>query len=270
VRRLLLLLCLAYLTGSAWAEPQFRIFTLQHRFGQDLLSAVKPLVGADGTASAVDNHLLIQAAPERISAIEETIARLDTELRMLRIRVKHHRITEKSDRALDVSGSARHGDVRVRLPQQNGRSAEGVRIDIRQSDTSVSENADEHLSVLEGRRAVIAVGKSVPFTEYWLVLSQRYAHFQQTIRYRDITTGFSVLPRPMGEEVEIEIMPRIAHLASDGVIEFQELATTVRVPRGNWVDLGGIMESRDEVSRAILLYGTEDKHARAELWVMVE
>jgi hypothetical protein len=268
--RLLLLLGLAWMSGPVWAETQFRIFTLQHRFGQDLLPAIKPLVGEEGTASAIDNHLLIQAAPERMPFIEQAIARLDTELRSLRITVRHNRVTQESSRGAEVSGIVQHGDVRLRLPRRDGRVSEGVGVTVGQHETSISDRASEYLSVMEGKRAVIAVGKSVPFTENWLVLSQRHARIQQTIRYRDITTGFSVMAHLIGDEVELEIMPRIAQLLGDGVIEFQELATTVRVPRGQWIDLGGTMGAHDEVSRAILSLGATDKRQDVDLWIMVE
>jgi hypothetical protein len=53
-------------------------------------------------------------------------------------------------------------------------------------------------------------------------------------------------------------------------VEFQELATTVRVAPGEWFNLGGTMQGRDEVSRAILARGTGKTENTSQLWVLIE
>ncbi|HLD10022.1 MAG TPA: hypothetical protein VJB68_08260, partial [Methylophilaceae bacterium] len=59
-----LLLAVSLAANIAWAETEFKIITLQHRFAQDLLPTIQPMVGEGGSASAMDNHLMIRAAPE--------------------------------------------------------------------------------------------------------------------------------------------------------------------------------------------------------------
>lgn len=268
MRRLLLVLLLSC-SLVAWAATEFRVFTLQHRFAEELLPAVQPLVGADGSVSAVDNLLLVDASPERLAAIEQLLQKLDTELKQLRITVRHEAQENSTATGVAVGGSV-HGDGwRVRLPGSDARRG-GVTVDIAQNERQIDIRANEYVHVMDGARAVIAVGQSVPYTESWLVLTRRHAHLQQTVRFQTVATGFLVRPRSLGEEVELEITPRIAEAGAGGVIEFATLSTTVRVRPGAWFDLGGHMRERDEVSRAILGATSGGQQKISGLWVLVE
>ena len=105
---------------------------------------------------------------------------------------------------------------------------------------------------MDGERAFIRVGQSVPYTQEWVTLTQRYTSIQRTTEFVDISTGFSVRPRSIGNQIELEITPRIAQLNQNKYIDFEELSTIVRVNRDEWLDLGGTMQQKDDVSRAIL------------------
>lgn len=268
MRRLVQILILIFVCGAAWAENQFKIITLQHRFGQDLLPALQPLAGQGGVVSASGNHLFVDVPSERMTAIEQAVAQLDVESRTYRIRVDRSGSSHSSTGRLEAGGSLGN-DVRIQRSGP-GPGRNGVSIEMDSRETFSRMRGSEYISVLDGARAFIAVGQSVPFTESWMTILRRYAHMQQTVQYRDITTGFSVLPRQIGQAIELEITPRIASLRNDGVVEFQELATTVRVEPGEWFNLGGTMQGRDEVSRAILARGTGKTENTGQLWVLIE
>ena len=249
MRRLLTFVLLILACSSANAQTEFKMITLQHRFAQDLLPIVQPMVGGDGNASAIDNHLLIRAAPERMAAIEQVVATLDVSRKNVHITVSHDDISQSQRNRVGVTGRGRVGNVEVQLPQG---ARDGVRLDIDSGSNSASQQGSEFVTVLDGERAFIRVGQSVPFTQQWVQLTQRYPSVQQSTEFRDITTGFAVRPRYIGDQLELEITPRIARLNNAGFIDFEELSTIVRVAPGQWFDLGGNMQSRDEVSRAIL------------------
>ena len=268
MRRFIPVLLLVFVCSAAWAENQFKIITLQHRFGQDLLPALQPLAGPGGIVSASGNHLFVDVLPERMTAIEQAIAQLDVGSRTYRIRVDRSDSRHASMSRLEAGGSV-GSDVRIQRsgPRSGGN---GVTLEMDSRETFSHTRGSEYVSVLDGARAFIAVGQSVPFTEEWMTILRRYAHVQKTVQYRDITTGFSVLPRQIGQSVEIEITPHIASLRNDGTIEFQDLATTVRVVPGEWFNLGGTMQDRDEVSRAILARGAGKTENTSQLWVLIE
>jgi type II secretory pathway component GspD/PulD (secretin) len=253
--RLLITLLILCNASAAWARTEFKMITLQHRFAQELVPIVAPLVGEDGNASAIDNHLVIRASPERMQAIEELVAKLDTARRNMRITVSHEDMQTGKQQTIGASGNVRIGQGRVivqrrmpgDLPPENN-----VNIDLDQREYSQSRQGSEFVNVTDGERAFIRVGQRVPYTQQWAVLTQSYAQRIRHTEFQDITTGFAVRPRSLGDQVEVEITPRIAQMGAGGVIDFEELSTVVMVRPGEWLDIGGIMQSRDDVSRAIL------------------
>jgi hypothetical protein len=182
-----------------------------------------------------------------------------------------------------VSGRVQAGDVQLQFPKQSqGQQLrplsrkyqpQGVEIDINQGDLTSSQSGQEFITVLDGQRAFIRVGQSVPYTQQWVGFSQRYPRaFSSfsTTQFRDISTGFALRPRYIGQQIEVEITPRIASLNASGFIDFEELSTVVRVVPGKWLDIGGVMQSKDEVSRAILSGYQSGDQWHNSLLIMVE
>lgn len=270
MRRLWCMVCLCLMCSIACAATEFKIITLQHRFGQDLLSAVQPLAGPGGTVSAVDNHLMVQADAEHMAAIEQAVAMLDMERKTLRIRIDRSGSAHASGGGIQASGEISSGNVRIQHSRPGRQQGNGVTVEADRYERETRTRGSEQLAVADGARATIAVGQSVPFTESWMTLARRHARIGQSVQYRDVTTGFTVTPRMIGQMVELEIVPHVASLRQDGSIEFNELATTVRVAPGQWFDLGGTMQQRDEVSQAILAREGSRSDGGTQLWLMVE
>lgn len=247
----------------------FKMITLQHRFPQDVLPAVQQLVGPEGSVSAIDQHLVVRATSERMEAIEALVEKLDMARRNLRITVRHDNQQMDSRDAVGADGVIRHGNIEIGV----GRRAEerdDVRFNVDGSRSSMQRGSEQFLTVLDGERAFIRVGQSVPFTRQWMVLTAQYLNLQQTTEFHDITTGFAVCPRYIGNQVEVEITPRIARLNAAGFIDFDELTTTVRVARGEWLDIGGLMQNRDQVSREIFSQGQREEGNRTRLQIKVD
>ncbi len=218
------------------------------------MPTVQTMVGEDGSASAVQNFLIVRASAERMAQIEQLIASLDTEQKNIRISVSHDADISSTQKSIGVSGSVGGDDVQLSLPRQNGQKAviNRLQIEADQQKSLINRSGSEYLTVLDGQRAFIRVGQSVPFTQQWLYFSQHYVSAGRITQFHDITTGFAVRPRYIGSQVEVEITPRVASVDSSGYVDFEELATVVRVSPGQWFDLGGTMQTKDEVSRAIL------------------
>jgi len=266
-RTLVLFMVLCCSMGSLAANAEFKIITLQHKFAKDLLPSIQPMVGAEGSVSAIDNNLLVRATPEQMSMIEQVVSTLDVERRNLRITISHDNKQQTEGSRAGVTGSRRIGNVKVQVPRG---APDGVQLDIGQSQRSISRSGSEFLTVMDGERAFIRVGQSVPYTQQWVQYSQRYLNVQTSTQFQDITTGFAVRPRAIGNKVELEITPRIARLNSMNYIDFEELTTVVRVNVGDWFDLGGTMQNRDEVSRAILSWQAESGSQSSTLKVRID
>jgi hypothetical protein len=254
----ILLVCLL-LSANLFAETEFKIITLQHRFASDLLPIIEPMVGADGTATGMNSELILRASPERMREIEATIEKLDAARVNRKITVNRNSSMQSQRERVEASGNVRAGKVTVnndRRGQHSNRPNSG-NIDLENSSSHTQQNSSQFLNVLDGERAFIHVGQMVPFTQEWVTITRRFVAVEriQSIKitdWRDITTGFAVRPRTVGNQVELEITPRIARLNQQGFVDFEELTTIVRTNLGSWVDIAGTMQQNDEVSRKIL------------------
>jgi type II secretory pathway component GspD/PulD (secretin) len=253
--------------GAVMAAEQFKMITLQYRMARDVLPVIEPLVGSGGSVRAIDNHLLITASPEHLARIETVIMRLDVIRKNVQITVSHSSDLQLQQRGAVVSGRVRAGDAEVVIPSPPGN---GVGLQVYDSNTRSNDTGTEFLTVLDGEQAFIRVGKIVPFTQRWIVLTKRYVSVQESVEFQDITTGFAVRPRYMGDQVELEITPRISRWNQAGFIDFEELSTVVRVSPGEWLDLGSTMQSRDEISQAILADEQREERKNSTLRIKVD
>jgi hypothetical protein len=70
----------------------------------------------------------------------------------------------------------------------------------------------------------------------------------------------------------MEITPRLSTLRdpTTGLADFQELATTVEVRMGEWIDLGTILGHRNEIDRAILESAATEPSERRTIRLKIE
>jgi type II secretory pathway component GspD/PulD (secretin) len=260
---LLLLIC-----SSAFAETEFKIFTLQHRFASDLLPIVDPMVGADGTANGIDNQLIIRAQPERMREIEALVTQMDAARVNRKISVSTSNSMQSQHERTEASGKVKMGKVIVGNDRRARPNTGNIDIERNTSNTQLSSN--QFINVLDGERAFIRVGQIVPFTQEWVTITQRYVHVERFTDWREVSTGFAVRPRTVGNQVELEITPRIARLNNQGYIDFEDLTTVIRTSLGSWVDIGGTMLQNDEVSRKILGRQSSASQQNSNLSVKVD
>jgi hypothetical protein len=263
-----LLFILLLISFTAFAETEFKIITLQHRFVSDLLPIIAPMIGPEGTANGIDNQLIVRASPERMREIEATVAKLDAARVNRKITVKSSNNIQSQRERVEATGATKVGKVTV----ANDRKAKpnSGRVEVENNSSNTQQNSNQFISVLDGERAFIRVGQIVPFTEEWVTITRRYVQIDRTTDWREISTGFAVRPRTVGNQVELEITPRIARLNNQGFIDFEELTTVVRTTLGNWVDIGGTMQKNDEISRKILGLQNTSSQQNSNLAIKVD
>ena len=263
-----LFLILLLVCSSAFAETEFKIFTLQHRFANDLLPFVEPMVGADGVANGIDNQLIIRAQPQRMREIEALVASMDAARVNRKITVNTSSNMQSQRERIEATGSTKVG--KVTISNDRRARANSGNIDIENSTRNTRQTSNQFINVLDGERAFIRVGQLVPFTQEWVTITRRYIQVDSFTDWREVTTGFAVRPRSIGSEIELEITPRIARLNGQGFIDFEELTTVIRTQLGNWVDIGGTMQNNDEVSRKILGTQSSTNQQSSNLSVKVD
>ncbi|MDX9707396.1 MAG: hypothetical protein RBT86_07435 [Azospira sp.] len=290
VRRCLFLM-LALLPLLAVAQQQMEIIVLRHRLLDQVLPALQPLLEPGGTLSGMNDRLILRASAKNRDEIRRALAAIDTPLRSLRIVVARSREAAAEAQGLDVYGSVGSDGLRARLPPAGnaaggnaaGGNAAGGGVEIRRDQAEIgarvldtrsarTAGALQTVQVVEGGRAFIHVGRSLPVPLREAVLGPGGAVLRETVVYRDIGQGFHVEPQLVGERVMLEISPRFdapGH-AGDGSANTLRLSTTVSGRLGEWIELGGSGRQASVSERSNLSSGTAGLRADDGVWLRVE
>lgn len=238
-----------------------RMIQLKHRSASEVMHLIRPLLGPDDALSGLDFRLIIRTSDRNLKEIERLLAQVDVARQRLRITVEQVSGDERTKASQSVTGETRIDDkARVTLPAkptENGGlvvQKNDLRYTANRRTTSASSAHTQTVMTLDGQRAYIRMGQSLPYVKSILALSRRQFVLVQDIELQDVTTGFNVTPRVRGDRVLVEITPRLSSLRDPaiGLADFQELSTTVETKLGEWLDLGEILGNRGEVERAIL------------------
>ena len=257
----LLIACAVLLVLTPAAADEARIILLKHRPASEVMPLIRPLLGPDDALSGLDFRLIIRTSDRNLKAIERLLTQVDVARQRLRITVEQASADDRTQTSRSVTGEAPIGDkARITLPAkppENGGlvvQQNGLRYTVNRHTTSASNPITQTVMTLDGQRAYIRIGQSVPHVKTILALSHRQFVLTQGIELQDVTTGFDVLPRVRGDRVLVEITPRLSSLRDPtiGLADFRELSTTVDTRQGEWLDLGAILGNRSEIERTIL------------------
>lgn len=265
------------------AEPELRVITLRHRLPEELAPALRPLLGPGESVSSFNGKLIVRATPTTLAQIERALVELDSERRNLRITVRHAAEREALDATGGLSGEVRSGNTRVTVTGTGDRPRGGgnishsgpngnVTLQGERRTTTARESLTQTLTVLDGGHAFLRIGESVPVVQPFLALAGHRLGAVVGIEYYDVVTGFDVAPRLRGGTVELAIAPRLSFRSNQGMqtVDFREMSTTVSVKLGEWLDLGGAVESANEVNRQILATRRRDSSEQTRFLVRVD
>jgi hypothetical protein len=238
--RLPWLLLLAVLPWTARADLE--VVPLRYRTVDQVLPVLRPLVEPGGALSGMSGQLVIRASAANIAELKRVLASIDTRPRRLVVSVRQ----DADERASDAGASGRvviGGD---------GRSRADVRV--RDNQASASDRVDQRIQVTEGGIAHLQVGQSIPVPG----------------GYRDVGTGFAVLPRVAGDRVTLDINPRRESVGPRGTVESQSLSTSVSGRLGEWIELGGIDQAGSATTGGLLSRSSSSREGARRVWVRVE
>lgn len=239
------------------------VIPLKYRTAQEVIPLVQSFLDRKGAITGMQGQLIIRTTPANLSQIKQLLATIDTLPRRLRIIVK-----QDADRAEDTATGEISADVsagtRARAVVPGSGDNRGLTVEARHGDDVVRGRvlstreleADKNtleIQVLEGNQAFVRVGQSVPVQERTVVQTPHGARIVGSTGFRDITTGFYVLPRVAGDRVILEISPQreTPGRQGPGSVNVQRVATTVSGRLGEWIDLGGLVRERTDQSSAI-------------------
>lgn len=265
------------------SAAETRIVQLQHRDADDVMPTLLPLLDQGGRISGRQYQLFVRTSDRNFAEIERVLKEIDIPLRNLRIAVRHADNRNVTTREQEVSADRRLGNnTRIILspatPSHGGlvvrREGTEGNVQYRTERRTVvrSQDGSQFVNVVEGRRAYIAVGVELPQVQSFLVLAGNHLTVASGVSYRTVSTGFEVLPRVHGAEVDLEITPRVAFLSDQGSqqVTFSEMSTHVSVKIGEWVDLGGALSNASQVGRMILGASASESQEQSSFQVRVD
>lgn len=282
MNKIVLCCALIFFPAVAWAELE--AITLQHRNAEDVLPMIRPLLDKDGVASGMNSQLILRTSPRNLAEIKKLLEGIDIVPRRLKVTVMQDVDRETAQRLIEISGEASLGqDVRVRVPDvadgrgmriEAGRDADRVRARVLSTRALESDRKTQQIQVLEGNRAWVNAGKSVPVTQRQMVKSPWSTQVTESTQYRDVVSGFYVLPRISGNQVTLEISVQNDALAPDGgnqpATRVQQLATTVSGRLGEWLVLGDISQQAADDGSTISTRNVSDMQERRNVLLRVE
>ncbi|MFV3339316.1 secretin N-terminal domain-containing protein [Pseudomonas sp. NY15349] len=224
------LLASLLLVASLTAQAATEVVPLQHRSSAELLPAAQAFIGKDGTVSAFENKLIVNASAERIDDLRALLQQLDTAPKRLLISVDNN----------DSNFQDNRGNARVI-----------------HYGTSNRDGGMQQIQASEGQPALIQIGQSIPITS---TSTDGYGRIQSNTEYRNVTQGFYVTPSLSGDTVRLQISTnneRISHERAD-VVNVQSTDTTVTGKLGEWITLAGHnQQSQADRSTSSLSYSTQ-------------
>lgn len=239
-----------------------QVIQLKHRPAAELAPVVRSLLGPNDALSTTDYRLIMRASPATLAQVERVVRQLDVARRQLTITVRHVLSNERERATHGISGEVpigRNGSVRLPKSMRGQDTViigdpNGVQYRGGERRTTSESEQTQRLRVQDGASAYIRMGQSIPQMQQVLMLAGDRAVLSQGVTLRDVTTGFDVRPQVRGEQVQLDITPRVARLSDPrhAIVDFRELATTVTTRLGEWIDLGQILGNNSEVNRAIL------------------
>ncbi len=250
---------------------EIAVIKVHFRHAPDMLPLVETMLSPEGRVAvdAETNSFIISDGAESLKRIRKFLAKLDKPVPQFKIRFRFQEESLSKSKGFKASGGVSGKGWSV---TGGGREKDGVSLSARKKRVNLGRKSESFITVLSGRAAYILVGKEIPYTERWVYLSRRYAHFVETVGFQRIETGMEVKPVIAGDNVQIEIIPRISYeeAGNKGVIRFTEASTRLIVPRGKWITIGGSRKESNEVIRNIFSRGGAESRTTLSLSLMVE
>ncbi len=268
---------------AAIGQTVTEVIPLQHRSSDEIIPVLQPLLDKQGAISGMQGQLIVRTTPANLQEIKRLLAEIDTAPRRLIITIKQDVDRATELRLRGISGSSAAAGARVTIAGSEDNSGQTVEVGRQQGDgqkarvlssrSLESDRNTQHVQVLEGSRAFIRSGQSLPQPARGLIYSpQGDVRVVENTQMRDAVTGFSVLPRVHGDQVTLEVSPQRDKLSmqTPGTIDIQQMATTVSGRLGEWIELGGVGQGQTEQAAATAARSIKTAGQQRKVLIKVE
>jgi hypothetical protein len=277
MKRLYPLLGLALLLSWAVHANSITTIQLMNRPAEEVIPIIKPMLGAGDAITGQGFKLFLRSSAQTLEEVRDIIDALDVAARTLQISVFQG--SEQSLEAMQVNGKiqiendnvsvnvgTRESDAAGNIDYSNGNVNGGISAS---STRKSQQNGPVHqLRVAEGTEGFIQTGKQIPY----FTSAGWYRPATATVEYKEVTTGFYVLPRIRGENVTLQLSPFKNSLSAnhDGSINTQQANTTISGPIGAWLEIGGTTEQFKHSQSGILSRSSAEGSSEEKIWIKAD
>lgn len=252
----LFLLLLALLAAGPLPADELAVIPLRQRPAEELVPLIRPLLGPADAIVPNHNQLIIRASAATIADIRALLDQIDT---------RPHRLLITVAQGSQISGESGGADAQIhgRIDLNHpGDSSADIGARIHQTERLSTTGSTQQVQTLDGSSALIQMGTQVPVP----------SPYGYGAGYRSATTGFSVTPRLAGGQVQLDIEPWSDRLepGSGGVINTQGTRTRLQGAVGEWIEVGGVTETRTREGSGLMGGGYATQNRDNRIFLKVE
>ncbi|MDH3387581.1 MAG: type II and III secretion system protein [Gammaproteobacteria bacterium] len=275
------LLVLMLMVFAAQADS-IAIIQLQNRPAVEVIHVVKPMLGANDAISGQGFKIFLRSSPETLAQVKDMIKALDIASKTLQISVFQGSTRGISELGISGNIEVEGGDANISIGTRrsdNGNAGSSITFSTNNGSGSIdgtstrirlNDDPIHQIRVAEGTEAYIETGKQIPiFSGTNSILPEGIVG---SIEYKDVVTGFYVLPRIHGDSVTLQISPfKNSHNnAGGGSIETQYASTTITGRIGEWLLVGGVTEQLKRKQSGIGSHISTQSRNNESIWIKAD
>ncbi len=276
-------MALLLLPRLVWAG-ELEIIELRHRSAEEVLPVIRPLLDRGDVASGMNYRLILRTSPRNLEQVRRLLESIDVAPRRLKITVMQNADSETVKRLTEVSGDVGLGrEARVSVPGSGddsglnvelGRGQDRLKARVTSTRALEDERNTQRLQVLEGNRALVRSGQSVPVPQRQVIHDQWGTRVIDSTQYQEAGSGFYVLPRISGDRVTLEISAQndafVPGSGDQPVMRVQQASSTVSGRLGEWLEVGGSGQQQNNDDSTLSTRGTSRTRGQRSVLIKVE
>jgi len=258
-----LILFTCFFSLSLFAD-RIEVIHLHGRSANEIIPIIQPLLDQDTGLSAQGYKLIVRGSEKTIAQVHQLIRKIDHPPQQLMISVRRGGEASYNRNEISASGTIRSGDGQLSV---NGGQQNGVKL--HETRGSINDRSIRRIHVTEGRQAFIQTGQQIPVGERHI---DQFGHRSSSVTYKNASSGFYVLPRTVGENVNLEVLQNNISLDRHGRQRFntQRTGTTLGGKLGEWISIGGVTQQSNQSRSGILHSTRRDSNSDSQLYIKVD
>ena len=262
-------------TAAGAQQMQIEVIDLNNRMPDEVIRVIRPLLVPGGSVTGSGDKLIVKTTPANLQDIRNILAAIDKPARRLMITVTQGISTSAAGSQRSYSGRIGNEEVSISSGGPDDADVTGNHIEFRAVDRNSNNNSRGGYTIqaLEGEPAFIHSGVSVPLATQTTRITPNGTIVTNTTReYRDVGSGFYVLPRLNGDRVTLMISTEQSSVNSGQgpAFNIQNVQTTVSGRLGEWLEIGGIGQVRSSSSSSTLSSANFQTHESRPVLIKVE